>query len=333
MQEGTTLSVSCITPGQTSLLDTFEMAMRTCMNCKPLTPITCTSSCKTWKLKNEFRKLDDKARKPEFMLCLLNTLKNERRLHLLGIIGRERCSIAQIQRELQKHGFNHSQETIWTEYLSPLMEVGLADEHQNLYDATLFGQRIGHLMRGFKDFERVLSPHSECYEEKVLDTLLKRPLTHEGVEMIVPENSSARVLSRLQKAELVETSNERDYVFFFATKRDPNGSDLSPTERRVYETLPKEGISARKLAREAKISIRRTYKYLRKLKGRKLVFVRRKPNSYMITAKGIKIAKMLKGVYETTAEAASAAALLVGREQVGDERKPQFEFGPTTRRE
>lgn len=305
--------------------------MGACMNCKPLTPITCTSGCRSWKLKNEFRKLDERARKPDFMLRLLNTLKNERRLRLLEIIAKERYSIAQIQRELRKHGFSHSQVTIGREYLNPLIEVGLADEQQNSYNATFFGRRISDLMRNFCDFERVLSPHSECYEEKVLDTLLAGPLTHEGVEKIIPGNSSARVLSRLQKADLVETSNDRDYVFFFATKRDPNGSDLSPTERRVYERLRKEGISARKLASEAKISVRRTYKYLRKLKGRKLVFVRRKPNSYMITAKGIKTARMLKEVHDTTVEAVSSAVRLVEKERRVDEEKPQVGFALTTK--
>lgn len=112
-----------------------------------------------------------------------------------------------------------------------------------------------------------MSPHSECYEETVLDVLLKGPQTHEGLEEIIPKKSIARVLSRLQKAELAETSSDKDYIFF-ATKRDPNRSDLSPTEKRVYERLPKEGISARKLARGAGISLRRTYKYLRKLKGK-----------------------------------------------------------------
>jgi arginine repressor len=82
---------------------------------------------------------------------LLNTLKNDRRLQILEIIAREHCSIAQIQKELRRSGFNHSQQTISGEYMKPLITVGIADEHQNSYYATLLGQKISDLTRDFHD--------------------------------------------------------------------------------------------------------------------------------------------------------------------------------------
>jgi len=319
MEEKNTLTLPYGTVKQTGLADLLQAVDRNCKNCKPFALITCVSGCKTWKLKNEFRKLHEKTRKPDFMNNLLNTLKNNRRLQLLQIITRKHCSIAQIQKELWKRGFNHSQQTIGREYMKPLMAVGIADEHQNSYYATLFGRKISDLTMDFHDLGELLSPHSECYEETVLDALSKGPNTREGLEQIIPEKSIARVLSRLQKAELAGTSTDKDYIFFFATKRDPNRPDLSPTEKRVYERLPKEGISAKKLAREAGISIRRTYKYLRKLKGKKLVFTRKKPISYTITAKGAKTAKMLKDMHDLATEALAATARLFGDGQTRDE--------------
>lgn len=301
---------------RTSLADLLREMQKTCENCKPLTPITCISRCNTWKLKNEFRKLHEKTKSPDFMMNLLNTLKNKRRLQLLELISKENHLIAQLQQELRKLGFNHSQQTIVEEYVDPLVTVGLADERQNRYHATLFGRKISDLTKDFHDLEDVLSRHSECYEEITLDALMKGSRTYDGLKGIIPDKSVARVLSRLQKAALAETSTEKDYVFFFATKRDPYASDLSPTERRIYENIPKDGISARKLAREAGISLRRTYKYLRKLKGKKLVFTRKKPTCYSITAKGIKTARMLEAVHNLAAEALIATAPLVGDEQV-----------------
>jgi predicted transcriptional regulator len=286
-----------------SLADLLEPIEEKCKSCKPLTPITCISGCKTWKLKNELRELHKKTKNPAFMTNLLNTLKNKRRLQLLDIISEEPQSITLLQHELRKLGFNHSQQTIVQEYLGPLMTAGLADEHQNLYHATLFGRRINALTKDFNDLADILSPHSECYEEIALDVLMKGSRTYEALRRIIPEKSVARVLSRLQKAALAQTSTDKDYIFFFATKRNPDGSCFIPTEKQVYERIPKEGISARKLATEARISLRATYKYLRKLKGKKLVFARKRPASYSLTAKGLKMCKMLEAIHDLAAEA------------------------------
>jgi predicted transcriptional regulator len=298
-----------------SLADLLEPIEKTCKICNLLTPMTCISGCKTWKLKNELRKLHEKTRNPAFMTNLLDTLKNKRRLQLLELISKEPQSMTLLQHELRKLGFNHSQQTIVHEYLGPLMTAGLADEHQNLYHATLFGRRINALTKDFNDLEDILSPHSECYEEIALDVLMKGPRTYEALRRIIPEKSVARVLSRLQKAALAQTSTDKDYIFFFATKRNPDRSGFIPTEKQVYEKIPKEGISARKLATEARISLRATYKYLRKLKGKKLVFTRKRPASYSLTAKGLKMCKMLEAIHDLAAEALQATGHLLDHEQ------------------
>jgi predicted transcriptional regulator len=316
MEDRTTIFLLHGADKETSLADLLEAVDKNCKNCKPLSPVTCVSGCKNWKLKNELRKLHEKTRSPDFMTNLLNTLKNERRLQLLEIISVEPHSIAQLQQKLRKLGFNHSQQTIGQEYLNPLTTVGLTDENQNLYHSTLFGRRICDLVKDFHDLERLLSPHSECYEEIALDALMKGPRTYEGLRRIIPEKSLARVLSRLQKAALAETNAEKDYIFFFATKRSPDRSVFSPTEKKVYKVIPKEGISARSLAREAGISLRRTYKYLRKLKGKKLVFTRKRPTTYSTTAKGARVGTMLEAIHKLAVEALNAAAYLVDDENL-----------------
>jgi len=97
---------------------------------------------------------------------------------------------------------------------------------------------------------------------------------------------------------LVETPEERDYIFFFKSKRDPNKETLAETEHKVYDTIPNEGISAGKLAKETDLSMRRTYKYLRGLKGKKLIFIRRTPKAYGLTCKGAMLASVLKELQE-----------------------------------
>jgi len=325
MEDRTTITLLHGADKQTTLTDLIGAMEKTCKNCKPLSPTTCVSGCKNWKLKNEFRKLHEKTRSSDFMTNLLNTLKNKRRLQLLEMISEEPRLVKQLQQKLRKLGLSHSQQTISQEYLHPLITVGLADEYQNLYHSTIFGRRINNLTKDFPDLEGFLSPHSECYEEIALDGLMKGPRTHEELKEIVPEKSLSRALSRLQKAALAETNGEKDHIFFFTTKRSPDKSDFSPSEKTVYERIPKEGISARSLAKEAGISLRRTYKYLRKLKGKKLVFTRKRPTSYSTTAEGFKVGTMLGAVHKLAVEALMATAHLVGDENLIGQVEPNVE--------
>jgi len=265
-----------------------------CRNCAPLTPLKCITHCNVWKLKNEFRHLREIMDNPRFVKDLFNVLKNETRLHILNAIVNDRYSVSELQQELKKVGHSHSQDTINKEYLRPLMEVGLAAEARDQYYATMFGSRLIELLESFPEFVNVLPAHSECYEETLLSVLLSGPKTFQEVETFISPKISSRILKRLKIAELIETSEEKDYVFFFKSKRDPNKETFSFTERKVYNKISEEGISAKKLAEKIGISLRRTYKYLRGLKGKKLVFARRTPKAFSLTDKGEKLASLVQ---------------------------------------
>jgi len=298
------------TQRQASFADLIRDVEENCKKCSLLTPTTCLAGCRTWKLKNQFRNLHKVAGDPDFMTRLLNTLKNKTRLQLLEIVAKGRYSIARLQQELKVLGFAHSQQTIVEEYVTPLIGVGLIQEEQNAYCATLYGCRLSELAKGFHDFGALLPPHSECHEEITLDALTAGPKTHEELEQTTPPNTVTRTLSRLQEAKLVEKSQETDHVFFFITKRDSSREELSPTERRVYDNISVDGISARKLAQRTSISLRRTYRYIRRLKGKKLVFVREKPASYWLTPKGTQVTMMLQAMRNLTVEALKTSAFL-----------------------
>lgn len=305
-----------------NLGDMLKNLEEKCRKCTPLTPIVCMTECRTWRLKNQLRKINEKMQKPDFMAYLLNTLKNKRRLHILNLISRQHYSASQLQHKLRSLGFNHSQQTIVEEYINPLLEAGLVQEDQNPYELTIFGNRLNELLKDFQDLEDLLPPHSECYEETVLNALMYGSKTYEDLRAVIPAKSVARVLSRLQRAALVQTSMEKNYIFFFRTKRDPSLSHLSPTETRVYQAIPDEGISAGKLAQKGGISLRRTYKYLRKLKGRKLVFTRKKPLSYSLTARGTEVADMLNALKKLTAEAQQTSEQLLNHQKEAETAAP-----------
>jgi predicted transcriptional regulator len=274
-----------------------------CRKCAPLTPLECITHCTVWKMKNELRRLRETMDNPNFIKDLFNVLKNNTRLHVLKAIVKRRYSVSKLQEELKKAGYMHSQETIHQEYLHPLLAVGLAAETQEQYYATAFGDRLNELIGDFSEFATVLPAHSECYEESLLGTLLSGPKTFEEIEAIVSSKTASRVLKRLKTAGLIQTPAERDYVFFFKSKRDPNKETFSSTEKKVYDNISEEGISAKKLAEKTDISLRRTYKCIRSLKGKKLVFTRKTPKTYCLTDKGERLAWLLNELHKMVEEA------------------------------
>jgi predicted transcriptional regulator len=273
-----------------------------CRKCAPLTPLECITHCNVWKMKNELRQLRETMDNPNFIKDLFNTLKNDTRLRVLKAIVKRRYSVSKLQEELKKAGYSHSQGTINQEYLRPLLAIGLAAEAQEQYYATTFGGRLNELIGDFSEFAAALPVHSECYEEALLKALLSEPKTFEEIKTLVASKVAPRILKRLKTAGLIQAPAERDYVFFFRSKRDAGKEPLSSTEKKVYDNISEEGISAKNLAEKTEISLRRTYKYLRGLKGKKLVFTRRTPKVYALTDRGKKLASLLHGLQNLVEE-------------------------------
>jgi DNA-binding HxlR family transcriptional regulator len=231
---------------------------------------------------------------PNYIRELLNALKNGTRLHIMQAVANGRYSVSQLQQELKKTGHSHSQDTISKEYLPLLMAVGLAIEEQEEYYATSFGRRLTELLGRFPEFSENLPAHSECCEETLLQYLLSGPKTFEDIKSLISPKIAPRILKRLRSTRLIKTPKERDYIFFFKSKRDPNKETFTAAERKIYDAIVYEGISAGKLAKETGLTLRNTYKYLRGLKGKKLVFLRRIPKAYDLTWKGKKLASILQ---------------------------------------
>jgi DNA-binding HxlR family transcriptional regulator len=288
----------------TSMLQTLDAE---CRNCATTSPLECINRCQVYKLKNELRMLRETMDHPNYMKELFNVLKNETRLHILKAIAEGRYSVSQLQQELKKTGHNHSQDTINEEYLQPLMAVGLATESRDEYYATTFGGRLTEILDVFPEFAEMLPAHSECYEETLLRALLAGPKTFEEIERVVSPKIASRILKRLKEVGLIETPEDRDYIFFFKSKRNPDKETFTDTERKLYDTIPDGGISAGKLSKETGLSTRRTYKYLRGLKGKKLVFIRRTPKAYGLTSKGETLASVLQELSQVVEETWSSS--------------------------
>jgi hypothetical protein len=149
------------------------------------------------------------------------------------------CSypLSQLQLELRKAGIRQSQRAISQEFLQPLTSLGIVNESQGEYRLTLFGSRLTNVLGCFSEFASTLPASSKCYEETVLQHLLSGSKMFESIESVILLRNVSRTIKRLRSERLIKTSADREYVFFFKTKRDPNKETLTATERKIYDAV------------------------------------------------------------------------------------------------
>lgn len=274
------------TLGQT--LHTME---ERCKGCSVVSPMLCVEQYETWNVKKELREISRVLSEEDHRLRLLNAVKNRRRLAILNVLWGGFFSLEGLQRELGKRGFRHSQKTV-NEYLKPLLKAGLVKESGKRFGLTLYGRKV-HAAVVRHGFSGELPGHSEGYEERILRSLLGGAKTRGELLEVAPEKSLSRILKRLLDRGLVVNNSPSDRVFYFRTKRALSLERLSLTQKRICDAIPQAGISARELSRVVGINLRRVYKYLRGLRGKKLVFRRNVPVRFKLTVRGRSVAEFL----------------------------------------
>ena len=183
------------------------------------------------------------------------------------------------------------------------------------------------MLGGLPDFAESLPARSEGYEETLLQSLLLGPKTFEGINALVLPRTISRTLKRLRSAGLIKTRVKSDYIFFFKSRRDPNKEPFTAAERKIYCAVDLDGISAGMLAKKTAFSMRRTYKTLRSLKGKKLIFTRRTPKVYGLTSEGTKLASVLQEIQKIVNETWKSS------EQVMQEKPITLKLGGLSKNE
>ncbi|MCK4476923.1 hypothetical protein KAU88_00125 [Candidatus Bathyarchaeota archaeon] len=277
-----------------SLEQTLQMMEERCKSCSVISLMSCVEHCETWKVKKELRETNKFLSEDNHGLKLLNAIKNKRRLAILGILHERSLVFDDLQKKLRNHGFHHSQKII-DDYLKPLFKAGLVKERNKRFGLTLYGRKIHDAMIRHC-FSGQLPIHSSGYEEEILRSLLHCAKTRGGLFEGAPTKSLSRTLKRLQERELILNNSPSNRVFYFRTKRALFLERLSLTQKRICDAIPQAGIPARYLSQTVGINLRRTYKYLRSLRGKKLVFRRYVPIRYELTRKGRAIAEFLEEI-------------------------------------
>jgi predicted transcriptional regulator len=274
------------------LVEIIKQADGICQYCAPVSPLVCVERCEIWNTKNEFFQMNGRLSKEEHLHDLLNAAKNDRRQEVVEVLSERPRDIKGLQECLKNKGYYHSQHTIASEYVEPLVNAGLVKRESGKCRLTLYGQRFRDVLKSF-NFENPLPPHSRCHEEKVLEKLKEGPKTFAYLAGALSQKSLSRSLKRLAENDLVTKSKTSAHIFYHRTKKAPK-KPFSPTERKIYENIPEAGISARELSKKVGINLRRTYKYLRRLRRRRLVFTRKKPRTYELTPSGMELAGFLE---------------------------------------
>ena len=294
-----------------SLADVLMRAKDHCKDCKVTSPIVCMERCDVWRVKHEIHETEKIVSQTDHERLLFNALKNRRRLKNLEVLCQRSSSLKELQRALRESGFSHSRRTIVEAYLTPMLKAGLVKEEGGGFKVTFYGRKVHELLAGLSfgsDPLSLLPFHSCCYEETVLKELAK-PRTFNELATRVPKKSLSRILMRLRVKGLLVKSPRSDYVYYHCIKGKPRVK-LSPTEKRVFEAIPQAGIPIRQLYQVVGINLRRTYKYLRRLREKKLVFAIKISRTYELTAVGREIVNRLNEIENLAASTLNAPAPL-----------------------
>ena len=293
------------------LVEILKQIDSICRHCEPASPMVCVERCEIWRTKNEFLEMNGMLCTDDYVHNLLNAVKNDRRRKVIEALSGRPHSIKGLQEYLKGNGYYHSRRTIASTYVEPLVKAGLIKKDGYKHRLTLYGQKFKEVLSKF-NVEDSLPSHSRCYEEILLRKLKDGPKTYSDLFGSVPQNSLSRSIQRLTEKGLVTKSISSDYVFYFRTKRVPK-KKFSPTEKKVYEAIPEVGVAARELSEKAGINLRRTYKYLRRLRKRRLVFTRERPRTYELTPSGREAANFLEETENLVLDASKASAFLLQR--------------------
>jgi len=245
------------------------------------------------------------------LIYLLNAVKNRRRLKILEILSCSTRNLEELRAGLKREGYYHSLSTV-AKYAEPLIETGLVRTANNTYALTSLGKDIQDVLSRHE--LEAFSPHSNCYEELCIQALRSGRKTYQELAVIPGTSTLQRVLKRLERAELIVRNHPPDHVFFYMTN-EKSDDRLSPTERRVLNAVKgnrSSGIPARELSNLVGINLRRTYKYLSRLKQKKRIVQWRKPVSYELTKKGESIAGCLEEIANSRPEFLQGSSMEFG---------------------
>ena len=224
---------------------------------------------------------------------LLNVIKNKRRIKLAHILQGQPLSLDEIQQRLKGEGYYHSRDTIRKHYAGPMVVARLLAEENGRYRLTDVGRDIIAIL-GDTDLGSLFPSSSGCYEETCL-LALEVPRNYDELSRYLPKADLQRTIRRLQEKGLVTKDRpDRHVTYRRATKE--TDVPLSKTEGKVLQSIAEDGTGVNEIAKAVGISLRRTFKYLKRLREKGLVSSTQNVTLLSLTEEGKELAEKLSRI-------------------------------------
>ncbi|MEM2885919.1 MAG: winged helix-turn-helix domain-containing protein, partial [Thermoproteota archaeon] len=221
--------------------------------------------------------------------------KNKRRVRLARILIDGPKNLGELQQRLKMEGYYHSKETIAKHYALPMEEAGILVWEGGSCRLTEAGRAVVDSL-GEADLGALFPKGSKCYEEACLIALEKNRSYKELLDMI-PRADLQRTVRRLAaKGPVAKLKPDRHATYRLAASGE--GARLSVTEEKVLGSISSEGSGVNEISRKAGISVRRTFKYLKRLRERGLVSCSQGLVILSLTEEGKKIAAKILQVLD-----------------------------------
>lgn len=212
-----------------------------------------------------------------------NAVKNRRRIALLQLLAQRNHSLPELQHGMREHGYDHSQTTILG-YLNPLLETGLVESAVGGYSLTSRGRLVREALTRSSG-ENPLPENSNCDEEYLLLALGTGNDNYEKVFGPTPAGDFSRTVRRLESFGFVRRDKPASRAVYRRVHVEPKG-EPSGAEQRIYGLIPDQGVTVQELSQRAAVSVRRTFKYLRTLREKGIVYAEKPTPKLALTDKG-----------------------------------------------
>ncbi|MGQ9513690.1 MAG: winged helix-turn-helix domain-containing protein [Thermoproteota archaeon] len=220
-------------------------------------------------------------------------IKNRRRVKLAQILLEGPLDTRELQRRLKREGYYHSMDTIRRHYAGSMLKAGILSEADGTYRLTDDGRRVICSL-GDLDLEVLFPPSSKCYEEMCL-LALEEPKKYSELLTYMPNVDLQRTIRRLRIKGLVEKLKPDRHVTYHVTENKTDAPS-SETERRILRSIPDDGLGVTEISRKVGISVRRTFKYLKRLREKGLVSSSTDLTMLSLTEEGRRIAEKLRQI-------------------------------------
>jgi len=213
-------------------------------------------------------------------------------MKLARILQGQPLSLDEIQQRLRGEGYYHSRDTIRKHYAGPMVLAGLLAEENGRYSLTEEGRGILAIL-GDTDLSSMFPSSSGCYEETCL-LALEVPRNYNELSRYLPRADLQRTIRRLQEKGFVTKERPGRHVTYRRTTERTEDKALSKTEDKVLQSIPKDGMGVNEIAKAVGISLRRTFKYLRRLREKGLVSNTPNFTLLSLTVEGNELAEKLR---------------------------------------